>query len=488
MPRRAFTKPDLELLVRFFHSALIQVANMRFLVFTLLALLGMVVSVYQLGLEGALQIFDGKLERFQLVKQEPDQRAGALVKMTKRFNPLSKYAPRSRRVFDNLGRVHLLAAFAADSGKERKSKMCQAAEAFRVASKLSPHDTSLQISTADINAILSNAGLKCSGMAQPPTREEVKEQLQHLLELSPFDVNQLYLAALIYLRLDDREAALKLLRKNIEINPHFSAEQLRYCLGLVRSQADLEKILPRRYPQVLKWIKFFQGHRFSDYYLWTETFAKSLDEAIDGLVAENKANRMKRRIYRLALERISSLELLRRIDTTRQRVDVLLATMQREDGLPQAEEFYAARSKLIRIPVLKTVLLEDKEPWQGSLFAWQTDSSAYALRLDRPDRTIGLFLPKGYKPRMITLTSTWPYTGFDPKQLELYISHNNESYSQVAQMVEFKTYDLGYREVLGGQFEAIEGPYVKVHYTGTSQKFNFKGVLSELINVYGELD
>lgn len=388
-----------------------------------------------------------------------------------------------------LGRAALARSVSAKNTDKKIALFCEAREHFRQAALRSPHNATYQVSWADVDTQLRNPEKICpqfSKTSTSPSPLSPPERLQLAQNISPFSTIDLYLAAIVYLRGGDRNKALSLLRTNQEINPHFTKAQRAYTYNLVRSEQELTVAIPRRYPEVLGWIWHFSREREADYIDWRDTFVSAVEDALLDVRARFKEGKINSRDYSTYIKSIHSIPLVADSEQLRRNLDGLLANIYEVEGNPDWAKVLKYRQELIRIPVLKSLIGDDKLPKQTMLFGWVPDFEQRRAELDVLGRSIGIYLPLGHRMHMLILESLQSSTQIDEKALELMFSQDNLTYYPLSITDSVTTKLIDGRENMVITFDQADFRYLKIRYLGSNRVPKFSNRFSRLIQVYGE--
>ena len=194
--------------------------------------------------------------------------------------PFASFYPHSNY---SLGRSALLMSASVSDPDEKIFYVCEALEYFRNGTLQTPHSPDFHIALADLQAQVPNPERVCEQFKDTEGKLfslSPSERLAFAVNLSPHSVVDTYLASIVYLSIGKKDDALTLLRQNQEMNPLLSSGQRLYTFGLVTTEHDLALAIPRRYPEILKWIGYFSTERPSDYLSWRGTFISALDDSI----------------------------------------------------------------------------------------------------------------------------------------------------------------------------------------------------------------
>ena len=387
-----------------------------------------------------------------------------------------------------LGRATLVLSLAEPSGNKKIELFCRSLRHFQNAALKSPHNPRYQIAWADIASQMRIADV-CErelGSAQLRSPLDAKQRLAWAQELAPYSVVDLYLGALVYLGMGEKDKGLELLRLNQEINPHFTKAQRDYTYRLITSEDELNTALPRRYPEIVSWIWHFSTNREHDYLAWRLTFARALDEAITEVKERFAAGKIPSETYALFIKNINSLPLVAASQPLRQRLDEILANIYEVEDNQWWAAVLREREGLIRLPLLKSLIADDKFPDKTMLFGWVPDEEPRRTELDVLGHSLGLYVPRGQVPRLLVLQSMSASARLKENEIEILWSGDNLNYHPLsAKKIETDIVDG--RETIVIRFDRADFRYLKIRYLGSSRTSRFINRFCDLVQVYGEV-
>lgn len=400
---------------------------------------------------------------------------------------MARYAALSPEVDYSFGRASLLLSLLTVNRSEKLSLYCQALAAFKSAAAHSPNNPRYHIALADVEGQFRGASdYFCPEQPSKSTLSPA-ERLRHAQALAPYSTVDLYLAAVVYLGLNMKDDALRLLRLNQEINPSFTEDQRRYAYRLVSSQNDLHVALPRRYPEVLLWIAFFSRERESDYLLWRETFEQALMEAVTELQGRFRRGELGEEAYSRFLKSISALPLVASSTLLQRELDMIQADVYAAEGAEVWADVLHARSELERLPVLKSVIADDRQPKQTMLFNWAADAEVNRASFDSLGHSLGIYLPQDMVLSLLILQSSDSSARIKTNELEILASKDNFDYHPLSTDGHLRTEIVDGRETLVFDFPTNDFRYLKLRYLGSNRSPRFTNSFANLLQAYGRI-
>ncbi len=427
-------------------------------------------------------IITGSESTFRTQPLEEDVRE--LHSKWKQVAPLANFYPHSNY---SLGRSALLMSTAVGDPEEKIYYVCEALEYFRSGTIQTPHSPEFHIALADLQAQVPNPERVCEQFKSEETplyTMSPAERLAHAVSLSPHSVVDTYLAAVVYLSIGKKDDALALLRENQEMNPLFSSGQRLYTFGLITTESDLALGIPRRYPEILNWIKYFSEERPSDFLSWRETFISALDDSIQELKQRHKDGDITDYYLASFLKNISRIPLAMSSEKIRKELDMQLAEVYRAEQLPYWADILQARSDMERIPVLKSIIADDKSPKTTELFGWTDDHEIRSAGLDAIGRSIGVFVPLSKQAELLVLQSESSGARLTDAEIQVMVSHDNRHFHTM-RGVQWKHHLVDGREALAMELPPGDYRFLKVRYLGAQRESKFTNSMQQLLQVYG---
>jgi len=381
----------------------------------------------------------------------------------------------------SLGRASLVLARYRDGMDAKTSLICQALQNFRSAARANPANSIYQLGWSDLRGQLRSPETLCPGMLPADDPLSAAERLNLGLSLAPNGTREMYLAGLILLSMGEKNTALDLFRKNQELNPYFSSVQRDFILGLVWSESDLVQAIPRKFPESVAWVQHFENERSADLREWRGTFEKALDDTVSELIARADGNESAVQY----LKQIAQLQIVGTSDALRKRLDSLLATVYQNESQSGWAALLDKRAKLDRLPVIKSVIVDDRSPKSTMLFSWTTDSDERSLALDALGRTIGVMLPEKGRASTLILEDLPGGARLDAGDVELLFSQDNEAYFSLPAKPEHQSFFVDGRQTIVINLSGIDARFFKIRYSGSAPRGTFTNSLQRLVQVYG---
>lgn len=419
----------------------------------------------------------------------PAEHRRELIEAHDEWLRLSRAFPANAELAYLAGRLALIEAFSAAELTEKLRAICEGLSLFQQAAVFSPASPRYQIAWADVAAQISKPERSCSssGISFSEDTLGIEGRLQHALGLAPFSGVDAYLAAIVYVAVGKKIAALSLLRDSSEVNPVFTQLQREYVYRLVSSQDELEAALPRKFPEVVSWVNHFFLLRPRDYSAWRTTFESAVERSIDELLERLSAKRLDPVFFANYLKQVSMLPPVFTSDQLRRRLDDLLANIYAVDGFADWSDFLRQRSQLARVPVLKSSPVDDKQPKTTMLFAWHREDSLEPADLDVLGRTVGIFIPRGFNVRYLVLENAAGGEKLSDDLVELLTSEDNLRFYPYSSKVHPRSLLIDGRQRLIFGFTSDEAfRYLKIRYRGPGHEASFRNSLQNLVQAYGE--
>jgi hypothetical protein len=367
----------------------------------------------------------------------------------------------------------------------RINSLCKALEYFEKAIVESPHKASYHIALADMESQIRNSTQLCNRNIRKGHALNPKERLRLATLLAPNNVETNYFASVVHLASGDKATALALLRRNQETNPLFTEAQRNYTYRLVTTEEELAIALPNKFPEVAKWLHFFFNERPADYQAWHATFELALSGAVGELKERYGRGQIAYYDFSNFIKRISELPLSASSETVRRELDRVLAHIYDADGLNDWAQVLRERQKLARLPILKSLMKDDKSPRTSMLFGWVSDHEARTASLDYLGRVVGIYLPAEYALDMLILQSSRT-ANLKPGNLELLASNDNLHFHVISNDIRADTIFLDGKEAIVFRFdEGHQFRFMKIRYKGAERQPNFVSTMQQLVQAYG---
>lgn len=399
-------------------------------------------------------------------------------------NSLLNKTPNNPEAWFLKGRIALMLALASNSVSQTQSltSLCSAWQSFKRAAELSPRNPSYQIAWADAEAQLKNPKLLCnvSNSGLDPL-----QRLAWAKRLAPNSTTELYLSALVHLAIGDKQEALRVFRSLQEMDPNFTSSQRDYVYRQVKTEQDLRTAAPAKFPGIVHWINYFASERPHEFLAWRASFAEAVDGAITELEDRLRKEKLSQQNFSNFIKMINYLPITTTTEHLRRRLDAVLARLYVREGEAKWAEMLRYRMSLMRVPVLKALIADDKVPSNTMLFGWTSDRETNTAFFDYLGHSLGLYLPRGYSPTLLILETTEPGVRLGERDLELLFSHDNLEFFPLQERGEAKTFLVDGRERMVIELERADFRYLKVRYRGANRKPRFSNKMSELVQVYG---
>ena len=388
------------------------------------------------------------------------------------------------------GRAALVAAFSNHKIEDKARLVCEAYRSFRRAARRAPRQTQYQIAWADVAAQLKNPQKVCPQLISDwQEKREVYfdplERLRWATSLSPFGLNELYMAAVTYLGMGQKNEALSLLKTSQEFNPFFSKEQKIFTYDLVTKREELELALPNSYPEILSWVSYFEKQRQADYENWKEVFASGLDRALDRLESRFHKRSLSETDYAEYTKKLSKISLSKISEPLRNRFDSMLANVYEIEGNSKWASLLKKRKNLRRIPVLKSAAVQHKKLQSQMLGAWLPDETEKIEVLDQRKKTLGIYIPEGFEAILLVLENSRARGMLDAREIEILFSEDNLSYYPYHMAERMSSQSVDGKQVIASDLKGIPFRYLKLRYSGEEGSTIFANALTSLIQVYG---
>ncbi len=414
--------------------------------------------------------------------------ASQLNMLHSKWKSLSTFADSLPGIKHQLGRATLALSVIQTSYDKKLEYYCTALGYFRQAAARSPHNARHQIAWADISSQLKSETVCSSAVNEKDFTPSLSPQarLELARSLAPYSVSDLYLAALVYLALGEKSPALELLKLNQEINPHYTKQQREYTYSLVTSEQELRQAMPQQYPEALAWIWYFSVNREHDYLSWKATFVELLDGTIAEVRHRFEQGKITQELFAQFIKNINEVPLVSGSEKLRKRLDELLSHIYRIEDNTWWADILQQRQTLHRIPVLKSVIVDDKQPRQTMLFGWVPDSEPRTAALDAFGRSLGFYLPRGQFLSLLILQSLSSTARLSARDIQVMWSEDNLSYHPL----DTQKLELGMVDGKETIVISVHNPntrYLKIRYLGANQTPRFTNRFGELVQAYGEV-
>jgi tetratricopeptide (TPR) repeat protein len=357
---------------------------------------------------------------------------------------------------------------------------CEALAAYGDAIRAEPQQARLLMQWANLRQILGSTACPA-----PYTAGDYKEALLKALEIDPTNTDAQYAAGLIFRWGGDIDTASQLFNSVLRYHPSLSTNQERQIYASIDSAERLTRIVPARFPQVLKASRYFLADpgAVSTVAVREPAFLASIEMLQLGALKEShEAYTAGLLPFSMHLQRLDALTDVAATTQIRQELDRRLAVLLVRAGDAGLAHYLEERQRLYELEVIPSSIAGDTRPLKSSLVEWGGAGSYFA---DEFYQSVGFFLAPQQGVRAVELRF-----GARPSQafrnaLRVYVSSDNRNWSEIEQRGAPQVFGLGSKHFVVLRVPTRGEPYWKVHFANASRERKLLTSLSEGLRVYG---
>lgn len=376
--------------------------------------------------------------------------------------------------FAELG--NLLRSRADDAAKlqDRLDTYCAALAAFGGALQHEPLNSHYLVNWANLRQMLGRYDCR-----RKYTSGDYAAALKLALKLDPTNTAVLFASGLLYLMSGEKLTALELFNKCLRFGMNLGAAQERFLFDQVKTPAELEALVPARFPQVVYWAELLNRYTPQRVDLFQEALGRMELRAIAESSAEFESKKIPAELHFSRLLSVLDLAATRAV---RQQIDIQMAVYLRRAGLLDLAEYFAERSNLKELEILRSAIENDTRPLRSSLNLWDLERDLY---LDRFFTTVGFYLPSRSNLKLIELRPARETGELVSSALKVYGSSDNRSWVEITSGLKINNYRAPGISLVVLKPETEQFKYWKINFANPMRHDAFGNSLSRLVRVYG---
>jgi hypothetical protein len=364
------------------------------------------------------------------------------------------------------GRAQLLLALRASDSKDSLEKFCSAREHFLKASRKNPMNPVYHISVADIESLSPLLSSTCDaekkeGRTHTP---DVAQRLALVAALAPVDLTSIYKSAIIYNQIGERERSLAAFRRYQELAPSTPWQIRNHLISIPRNESEVLKIIPRKYPDIIEWIRIFKDQRKEEYENHSGVFQEIITDIINRELDALHAGNINEAQFIQMLLTFSSHEITLRNQSLRSRIHTLLSEYYQTTDDSFAAELTSLYATSKRLPLAKSFEFSRKSPASGMLHTWHHDLSTVSVQLDLKAAHLGFFVAEPEAVSLITLTGSTGQIIPDSLSVKMWTSLDNRSFTSYRGALDIRHGEINGIPVAFIQLPRPPGRYNKLYF------------------------
>ncbi len=414
---------------------------------------------------------------------DPSLRArthGGLITTSEREREIAEATRAAEGTFSNSeAALHLSKVYreiAADE-KDQNSRIdnyCKSLSALGRALKYEPFRATYLVNWANTRQLLGRVVCK-----EEFTQGDFRSVSSLALKEDPTNVKVIYAAALVSLWAGDKDNALRLLNKALTFDVTISQAQETLIDSVIRSPEDLLAVVPKRFPQASRWSQLI---RFSDpvrYKSMRAALGEIQTRAIELSGSEYDRGEIPGSLH---LQRLLSIFGIESSGAAHKVLDEELGRYLARNGQKPAGDYLDARSKLNELEIVRATIESDTRPAKSSLSGW---GKGEKVAFDEFYRSVGFFLPEGQKVSLVQILGGIPAPTLPAQSVQLFVSDDNESWTEVTHGLEIFQYQVGGRPLVALRVREGDHRYWKIHFSSGERRVSLSASLDLLIRAFG---
>lgn len=382
-------------------------------------------------------------------------------------SPLSGAEPKIE-LFEQLS----ASAAALTDPAQKGAVYCEALAALEDAMRIRPKDSALLINWANTRQLLGT-GFECP---RDSSNSDFGPVVEAALDNDPTNVAVLFAGAHIYDWSRRGAQVHDLLNKVLSLSTSLAPGQIAFILSKLDGPGAVQAVVPQRFPQIATWSHLLKGRR-PDIFEQSALVLEAMQiHAIRSAVREHE-----RRAVPLDLLPTRLLSLYHATASSRVRRVLDAAFAATHGATPALAEHLRNRGGLDEAPVVPAAMASDTRPLHSAVVGWGDKDE---ICLDDFFSTIAFFLPDGEPPQLIELSSERGKAELPSGALKLYVSVDNENWSELQGNVDIAQLELGSRNLIAIRPHSSYFRYWKITLSSASRPRRFCGGLDTLLTVY----
>ena len=355
---------------------------------------------------------------------------------------------------------------------EREKAYCGGLQALRSALAQDPLNSTYMISW-----VRNRSWLRHFDCGQPFDEKQVNAVIAAAVKNDPTNMLAVFEASKVLVSLGKRARALQLLKIFLSYNIGITAEHQSYIARLIKESSDIDKLIPVRIPQALRWARIVQELREDEFSKFQDQFERLQIEALRELWREYEAGKYEQSLYYGWLkEGLLSAS----TPTVRRFIDERMVSVLSRMGRRKLASYHDYRSKLNDVQIIPSTIANDTRPQKGVFAVW---GGSQLFSFDEFFRSVGFFLSSGQSVKLIELHSDGEIVS--PESVKLFISQDNETWNEVQEDIEIDRLATAEGHVLAIRLKSNSPRYWKVHYASAVRRRQMRNTLSDFVKVYG---
>jgi hypothetical protein len=364
-----------------------------------------------------------------------------------------------------------------DQGR-RLELYCRAIAQLGRGIKRDPFNPRLLVNWANIRQILGSYDCEL-----PFTQGSYKQTLELALTWAPSDMQIKYASAMVLLFGGEKEEAHKLMGEVLAYDPILPAAFRNFIFSQVTDETSYKDIVPPRFPQILTFSNYLLEHKAELSPELLLAINDELEASQKAAIQESSQSFQNRAIpLKLHLERLRGLRKVSANAQIRSLLDSALAELFIRKREKELGDYFARRSQLRRLSLIRAALPSDTRALKTPLVDWNVNQS---LSFDDFYRSVGFFLPAGQTPEFIELRGGNKSSSINASVVKILVSEDNQAWLDVSAEGKSSVFNDGLNLLLVLQVPAEYHRYWKINYASGGREKSLTGELSSLLNVYG---
>lgn len=374
-----------------------------------------------------------------------------------------------------LARLAREAGDAASVPSEQVGEYCRSLSLLGEALVRQPLHSGLLINWANLRQLLGTFDCKLPG-----TVGDAPAVLELALRQDPTNPRVQYNAGQIYFWLGSPDKAQSAFRQALELGFRLSPGQSDFVLNLINTGADIQAVVPDRFPQVVDWSVMIYNSKPHLFDSATKELSEMQLRAIQASREDMAQARISGELHR---DRLLALDKVRASTTVRRFIDDELSRLEAELGNRTLVSYYRERREYQDLTVIPAALSADTVPAKSSFCSWGADSR---LALDDFYQSIGFFIPPGQHVKLFEIEGPSAADKFPIEQVQVLGSSNNQQWVDIGANITKRVVPLrGRISLVFSVNDPGEYRYWKIHWSRSARDRMMLGDLDKMLRVFG---
>lgn len=374
-----------------------------------------------------------------------------------------------------LARVYQGEAIASNDPNIKIKSYCQALSALGRALKREPISAKLLVNWANLRQLLGPVECK-----EQYTSGDVHAALDAALNQEPFNASVQFSAGLVHLWSGERDKAISCFSQVLAFGMDVDSGQEQAILSSVDSADEVLKLVPGRFPQIVRWTELLSDERRGPIPNINEALSKLQIRALELDSADYSSSSIPPRLH---ISRLFALLPLAATEEVRQRIDGEIAAFYRNDPSNPIARYFGERSQKKELGIVRAYLTSDTRPLKTSLTRWNRDERVV---FDGFYETVGFYLPSSQTIDFIQVASDQEGASLPPTAIKVFSGDDNQSWTERFDTVKLESLSIQGKPLLVIRLSSGDyHKYWKIQFASNARTRRYTNTLSQLVQAYG---